>query len=278
MGAIRMSDTPVVVGVDGSSYSITAAKWAAGEAEARRAHQLRFVMVTEDPLRDDEAWEIIGSVVDQLKSGHTGLEVSSEVEHGHPADVLVRQSDGAQLVVVGSRGQSALSAILIGSVSFKVAMHAHCPIVVVRSTATSGGPVVVGLDNSPYSRAALRYAFDAAARYEAELVAMRVWRDVGYAPSVPTLAEEMTELREEAQRGLAEQLSGWSERYPDVQVHKVVQRGHPVAELAAAADQARLLVVGHHGRGEFSGLLGSVAAGVIQHAPCPVAVVRGEHG
>ncbi|MBB5157530.1 universal stress protein [Saccharopolyspora phatthalungensis] len=269
------ADRPVVAGVDGSVHSIDAAMWAAGEVRSRRAQRLRLVMATSDPLRDDEAWDIAEAVVGQLKARHPCLEISPEVVPGHPAEVLVRQSDDAQLVVVGSRGQSALSATLIGSVSTKVAMHARCPIVIVRDHRNTG-PVVVGLDNSPFSHAALQFAFDAAARYEAELVAMRVWRDVGYAPSVPTLSEETTELREQAQRGLAQQLSGWAERYPDVSVHKVVQRGHPVAELAAASAAARLLVVGHRGRGEFTGLLGSVAAGVIRHASCPVAVVRGE--
>ncbi|WP_371812939.1 universal stress protein [Saccharopolyspora sp. ASAGF58] len=94
----------------------------------------------------------------------------------------------------------------------------------------------------------MRFAFDAAARYETELVAMRVWRDVGYAPSVPTLSFETADLREQAQRVLAEQLAGWPQQYPGVPVHEVVQGGHPVAELAAA-DTARLLVVGHRGRG-----------------------------
>ncbi|MFI0467741.1 universal stress protein [Saccharopolyspora sp. 5N102] len=59
----------------------------------------------------------------------------------------------------------------------------------------------------------------------------------------------------------------------------MAQRGHPVAELAAAAEDARLLVVGHRGRGGFTGLLlGSVAAGVLHHASCPVAVVRAGGG
>ncbi|KAA5825478.1 universal stress protein [Saccharopolyspora hirsuta] len=268
------ADLPVFVGVDGSAHSVGAAMWAAREADLLRAPELRLVMASSDPLRDDEVWETVSAVVDRLVSSHPRLEISPEVVHGYPADVLVRRSNEAQLLVVGARGHSSLSAILIGSVSTKVAMHAHCP-VVVRDHRDSG-PVAVGLDNSRHSRAALAFAFDAAARHAAGLVAVHVWRDVGYVPSVPALSLEMTEVREEAQRVLVRQLAGWTEQYPEVPVREVVQCGHPVAELAAASVDARLLVVGHRGRGEFPGLLGSVAAGVIQHASCPVAVVRGE--
>ncbi|MGW3468601.1 universal stress protein [Saccharopolyspora sp. NPDC000995] len=265
---------PVVVGVDGSARSMAAATWAAREADLRGAKQVRVVMVTGDPLWDDEAWETTGPLADRLSGSHPELEVSPEVVHGEPADVLMHLSGEAQLVVVGSRGRSPLTATLLGSVSAKVAAHGRCPVVVVRDHPDSG-PVVVGLDNSPYSSTALRYAFDAADRYGSELVAMQVWEDVEYAPVVPRLGYELIDLQAEARLGLAEQLAGWAESYPNVPVRPVTQRGHPVAELAAAGENARLLIVGHRGRGGFTGLLlGSVAAGLIRHAVCPVAVVR----
>ncbi|MBB5157523.1 universal stress protein [Saccharopolyspora phatthalungensis] len=265
---------PVVVGVDGSERSWWAAAWATGEADLRGAKRVRAVAVTEDPLHDDEAWESTGPVVDQLAVRYPNLDISLDVVHGHPADVLCHLSTDAQLVVVGSRGRSTLSATLLGSVSAQVATHAHCPVVVVKDHHDSG-PVVVGLDNSPYSRSALEFAYAAASRYDSELVAVQVWADVEYAPVVPRMEDELIDLRDEALRGLAEQLAGWAESYPNVAVRNVAQRGHPVAELAAAADEARLLVVGHRGRGGFTGLLlGSVAAGVLHHARSPVAVVR----
>jgi nucleotide-binding universal stress UspA family protein len=137
----------------------------------------------------------------------------------------------------------------------------------------------VGLDNSPYSREALEFAFAAASRYDSELVAVQVWADVEHAPVVPRMENELIELRDEALRGLAEQLAGWAESYPNVAVRKVAQRGHPAAELAATSDEARLLVVGHRWHGGFTRLLlGPVAAGVLHHAPCPVAVVRSDRG
>jgi nucleotide-binding universal stress UspA family protein len=271
-----MTDAPVIVGVDGSERSTAAAVWAAREADLRQAQQVRVVMTTDNPLQDDMAWEIVGAVVDQLATRWPQLKIDPAVVHGHPVDVLMHLSSDAQLVVVGSRGRSTLSATLLGSVSSQVATHALCPVVVVRDHHDTG-PVLVGLDNSRYSRPALQYAFDAASRYGTELVAMQVWRDVEYAPVVPIPYDDLIDLRAEAQLGLAEQLAGWTESYSNVPVRQVAQRGHPVAELAAAGQDARLLVVGHRGRGGFTGLLlGSVAAGLLHYATCPVAVVRGE--
>ncbi|MDA3650146.1 universal stress protein [Saccharopolyspora indica] len=264
----------VVVGVDGSPASLAAAAWAADEAELRRAERVRFVMVSGDRTTDDGARAILDPLTSGFADRRSGVEATSEVVRGDPADVLVRLSADAELVAVGSRGRGPLAATLLGSVSAKLAAHAECPVVVVREHRGSG-PVMVGLDNSPHSRAALRFAFDAAARYACDLVAVQVWQDLEYAPVVPPLDYELAELRDEALRGLAEQLAGCTEAYPDVEVKRIAQRGHPVAELSEAAEQARLLVVGHRGRGGFTGLLlGSVAMGVLHHAQCPVAVVR----
>ncbi|SEF84964.1 Nucleotide-binding universal stress protein, UspA family [Saccharopolyspora kobensis] len=267
----------VVVGVDGSPASLAAAAWAADEAELRHAEQVRFVMVSGDRTTDDEARATVGPVTSRFAERRSGVEATSDVVRGDPADVLVGLSGSAELVAVGSRGRSPLAATMLGSVSAKLAAHALCPTVVVREHRSSG-PVVVGLDNSPRSRAALRFAFDAAARYGCELVAAQVWQDFDYAPVVPPLDYELEQLRDGALRSLAEQLAGCTEDYPDVPVERIAPRGHPVAALSGAAEQARLLVVGHRGRGGFTGLLlGSVAMGVLQHAQCPVAVVRDGH-
>lgn len=266
---------PVIVGVDGSEQSVAAASWAVDEA-ARRHAQLRVILANDQPARDDELWETLRGTVDRLWTEHPQVEIYPKITRGHPAAELVRRSANAQLVVVGSRGRGPVTATLLGSVSTKVCTHAHSPVVVVRDP-RHDGPVVVGLDGSPHSQLALRFAFDAAARRNTELVAMQVWQEatVEHPPQVPPLDIDLEQHLERVRRSLAEQLAGWREGYPHVPVRAVAQRGHVVLELVHAARTAQLLVVGHRGMGGFTGmLLGSVATGVLHHAPGVTAVVR----
>lgn len=263
---------PVLVGADGTDSSATVVSWAAAEAQLRGA-PIRVLHVSDDPDHDDAAADRVRSAVDLVAREAPGVQVCSEIARGHPASELVRRSTGAQLVVVGSTGRSPLRDALLGSVSSKVATHAHCPVVVVRDS--GGGPVVVGLDNSRHSRAALRFAFEAAALRQTELVAVQVWREPEEIPVIPMTDDEIADQDAEARRELSEQLAGWSDQYPAVPVTQIGERGHPVVALTFLGRGAQLVVVGHRGRGGFTGLLlGSVAAGVLHHATCPVAVVR----
>lgn len=267
---------PVIVGVDGSEPSRTAAAWAAEEAGLRDA-ELRVVLVNDQPARDDELWASVRGIADRLAAGRPRAKIYPKIARGQPAAELIRRSAGAQLVVAGSRGRGRVSSALLGSVSTKIAAHARCPVAVVREL-PRGGPVVVGLDGSAENRTALRFALDAAARRGTEVVAMRVWREANaeHPALVPPLDIDLEEHLDRVRRGLAEQLAGWREEYPHVPVRAVAQRGHVVLELAHAARDARLLVVGHRGGGGFAGLLlGSVATGVLHHAPGVVAVARG---
>jgi nucleotide-binding universal stress UspA family protein len=63
------------------------------------------------------------------------VDVRQHVLAGHPVESLVSHSKGAELLVVGSRGRSGFSGMLLGSVSQAVLQHAHCPVAVVRPRA-----------------------------------------------------------------------------------------------------------------------------------------------
>jgi nucleotide-binding universal stress UspA family protein len=269
------SNGPVVVGVDGSESSRTALSWAADEARLRDA-EVRAVVVNDDPSLDDMIWAMIERIGQHARDACPGVEIYEKIARGHPAAELVRRSDDAQLIVVGSRGRTAFVGTVLGSVSTAVATHARCPAVVVREIRAQG-PIVAGLDGSEYSKAVLRFAFDEARRHQTDLMAVQVW-DVAraeYAPVVPPTDEEIETARDEARRSLAEQLDGWQEHYPDVTVRTVLERGYATAQLTEHSVDARLLVVGHRGRGTFADLmLGSVARGVLHHAHCPVTVVH----
>ncbi|RKT87967.1 Nucleotide-binding universal stress protein, UspA family [Saccharopolyspora antimicrobica] len=258
----------VVVGVDGSPPSVRAALWAGAEA-VRTGLPLHLLQVDGAP-----AGHTIDELTGKCRKAIPELVVTGEVTAGHPAQELVRRSAEAQLVVVGSHGHGAFREALLGSTSTSLAAHARCPVVVVRGEPRTAGPVVVGVDDSPGSHAALQHAFDHAAHRRTELIAVQALPDAHFSADVYP-APDPREIRTRADLHLAEQLAGWCADYPDVPVHRDVANQHPVTALCHAAESAQLLVVGHRGRGGFAGLLlGSVAHGVLHHAPCPVAVVR----
>jgi nucleotide-binding universal stress UspA family protein len=150
-------------------------------------------------------------------------------------------------------------------------------VVVVRGTETAHGPVVVGVDGSPTSEAALAFAFDEASTRGAVLVAVMTSQDftVDSAYNVSRMAADWAQVEEDERRLLAQRLAGWQEKHPDVDVHRVVLRDRPARALMRYAAQAQLLVVGSHGHGGFTGMLiGSTSQALVHHAPCPLAIVR----
>jgi nucleotide-binding universal stress UspA family protein len=142
-------------------------------------------------------------------------------------------------------------------------------------TGNEGLPrIVVGVDGSPPSLRALRWALGQAALTHAVVEAVNVWdvpASYGVAPTV--LPGE--DIAGAADRALAAAVEQASSAHPDVTVRRRVAQGHPAEVLLAHARDADLLVVGSHGHGGFVGaLLGSVSHRCIQHATCPVVVVR----
>jgi nucleotide-binding universal stress UspA family protein len=135
--------------------------------------------------------------------------------------------------------------------------------------------IVVGVDGSPASRRALRWALDQAALTGGVVNAVLAWQlpptDAWF-----TLADLAERLAEQAEGTLAGAVAAEVGDRP-VTVETLVVEEHPVAALLRAAKGADLLVVGSRGHGAFTGaLLGSVSHYCTQHADCPVVVVRGE--
>jgi nucleotide-binding universal stress UspA family protein len=196
-----------------------------------------------------------------------------EVLDGFPIPRLLDESRSAQLVVIGDRGLGGVAGLLLGSVAVALAARGDSPVAVVRGrTSATSGPVVVGVDGSPVSEAALAYAFEAADARSAELVVVYAWRDLLLDQSTPL--DEAIEQQGRAE--LAERLAGWGGKYPDVAVRRVVVRDTPARAIVEQSVTAQLVVVGSHGRGGLGGLLlGSVSNAVLHRAECPVVVVRG---
>jgi nucleotide-binding universal stress UspA family protein len=153
--------------------------------------------------------------------------------------------------------------------------HAPCPVVVVRGSVEidPSRPVVLGVDGSPAGEAAIGFAFQAAADRSAPLTAVHAWWDTVLDQSPAVLFRDEDQVT--AQEQLAQRLAGWQEKYPQVQVTRVVARDRAVHLLLDRSRDAQLVVVGSRGHGEFAGLvLGSVSNALVHKAGCPVAVVR----
>jgi nucleotide-binding universal stress UspA family protein len=256
---------PVVAGIDGSAHSRAAAAVAAWEA-ARDNRTLRLVRGVEQPPtgRGDDAAATLREAAGALEHDHPGLRVETEVTVGNPAAVLVDEARDAALVVLGSRGLGGFTGLLLGSVSAQVAAHAGAPVMVARG-APGDGPVVVGVDGSPRSAAAVEFALDEAEARHQPLIAVYAWQ-------VPRMGEE------EARRVPEEATAQPSARYPGVRVeHRTVDATNPAKGLLDVGDEvgASLVVVGSRGRDGFAGLLlGSVSQAVLNHAHRTVAVVH----
>ena len=205
--------------------------------------------------------------------------------YGQPARQLIDTAGDDGLLVVGSRGRGSLRGALLGSVGQQCAQHARGPVVVVRDEEPADGApqeqeaasrVVVGVDGSPGSGAALRFAAAEARLRGGELHVVHAWIDTVSGYGGPPWAVPVTTVREQADatlRGSLEQ--AWPTGSPGVQIRAETVEGVEWDVLTRVAAGADLLVVGSRGRGGWSGLLlGSVGLHAITGAPCPVAVVR----
>jgi nucleotide-binding universal stress UspA family protein len=133
---------PVVVGVDGSPLSERAVEFAFEEASARGA-ELRAVLAWSDwPIEAvlsldtylDEAEELLAQRLAGWQEKYPDVVVTREVHRSRPAKLLLKQAEGAQLVVVGSRGQGGLTGLTMGSTSQALIHHTPCPVAVLHGT------------------------------------------------------------------------------------------------------------------------------------------------
>jgi len=301
-----MTTKPVVVGYDGSQAAGAALDWGAREAMLRRA-PLKVVYAFAPPLSpvamgldsyepDDSslaevADDLLAEAVQRVARVAPEVSVSTRVVTSSAPVALLDSlgvAEDAELVVLGRRGTTRFSELLLGSTSLHVATHATRPTVVVPEpkpgpVGPEAGRIVVGVDGSPASIDAVGFAFDEADVHGVGLTALHAWHSEYFdspggkgGGTVPASVERELFGGDEM-RTLSEALAGWREKYPDVEVREVSVHGRAVEQLVRVSAGARLVVVGSRGRGGFrSVLLGSVGHALLHHAHCPVAVVRPE--
>jgi nucleotide-binding universal stress UspA family protein len=140
----------------------------------------------------------------------------------------------------------------------------------------NNGLIVVGIDGSESSRDALHWALGEARLRGAPLRVVHAWDPTPeFLPEAPLLAADYETLRRSASEYVDTLVAETIGAPDDVDVTAVAARGPAARALVEAATGAGLLVVGSRGHGGFAGLLlGSVSQQCVQHAPCPVVIVR----
>jgi len=286
-----MGTTDVVVGVDGSSASWRALRWATVAARLRGA-RLRIVAAYRVPWLAEEftagpdlnavalsrAEDLVAEMVTMARGAAPSIVVGGLAVCGAPVQVLDAAATGASLIVVGNRGHGGFSSLMLGATGLQLATHAHAPVAVVRGNAEAdSGPVLVGVDGSPGAETALGMAFDEAAARRCTLMAVRAF-------PMPTphqwMHDEPVDLdgarvRAAELASVRDWVGPWREKYPDVAVQTLVVCGDAASVLVAMSSAAQMVVVGTRGHGGFTGLLlGSVGQKLLHHAHCPVLIAR----
>jgi nucleotide-binding universal stress UspA family protein len=142
---------PIVVGIDGSTGSVEALRWAAAEARLRGA-SLRAVLAWEYPyaygglsgvyvvpteqIEKDSATTLEAIISQAIPDASAAKAVERVIVPGHPSSQLIEQSKDAALLVVGARGHGGFIGLLVGSTSDQVVKHAECPVVVIHERPT----------------------------------------------------------------------------------------------------------------------------------------------
>jgi nucleotide-binding universal stress UspA family protein len=272
----------VGVGVDGRDTGWAALAWACEEAETDPTVRLTIchaerhgypVNLARLAATDPTVARHIRACRDRLGWRRVEVDLSTE----DPADALLALANRADLLIVGAH---AVDDPLHRSTGARVAAHARAPVVVVRPVrhhyhAPFAGHVVVGVDGSPTSRAAVLFGFEHAQRLRLPLAAIHVtnaepgdfWFD-------DMMLETHFATEPEPLALLAAEVEPIAVDFPTVRVKRAVCHGTPTDGLRRAATGAYLLVVGRHGHRLPAPLrLGSVSQALIRQATCAVAVV-----
>lgn len=282
----------IVVGVDGSESGTRALDWATNQALLEHrpltlAHGLGpaglawagQVGLDQQVLLDALAMggtEILEAARRHVAAQAPDLEIHDVLHVLDPREVLLELSLTASMVVLGSRGRGSVRSLLLGSVGVAVSKHAHCPVVVLRPARTGAvrNGVLVGADGTQRSREVLEFAYRIAAARDLPLTVLHsYWDATALVEGIPqgNAAEEQLE---EQRLLLAESVAGMAEKFPEVRAQTEVVPGPAGDCLVDAAQRMELVVVGAHYGGRLSRFTrGSVAAAVVEHSPCTVAVV-----
>lgn len=257
--------SPVIAGIDGSATALHAAQWAADEAVARNI-PLRLVYVTrpKHASTDDYNEDIhhgraaLEDACAAIKARDTAPDVDTAIVGGPPGAALIALSSQAAMVCVGSVGIGRYARSILGSTAAELAEKANCPVAVIRPPDHEEGHdvnwIIVAVTDDPGNDAVVDCAMQEAVLRHAPVLAL------GRAKSAEhTLDENVHELRE---------------RYPDVHVYPIANRGDVTHFLKKHRERVQLAVIGSTDAGELAQIIGHHEHPLFHHANSSALVVR----
>ncbi|HEX2904835.1 MAG TPA: universal stress protein [Jatrophihabitans sp.] len=259
----------VIVALNDTDGARAALSWSVPEALAG-PHRLMLVHVA-GPV-DLTEWDVgchrqvleracsamLGEAASQVQRRHPELVVETLQTRGDVVETLVDLSEQAELLVLGTTGTGGNLGSVLGSVSQRVAVHARCPVAIVKLGDDAVGHrelgVLVGLSGTGSGLAAIRFAAAEADRRRVRLTALHA----GDAISAAVQAE----------------LGAARARYHELELRIRRTADEPTQALLQAADHAELLVLGaHHSDDRWSTRLGPVPQSLLHRTGCPMVLV-----
>jgi nucleotide-binding universal stress UspA family protein len=296
-----ITPAPIVVGILDPEVETALLEYA-GRLAATTGHPLRLVHVFQanvlfgDPILglpgalqpqsmiiDDSA---VGRMAEELLGEATAVardvvagavDVSGELLRGHAAHVLIEESEDAHRVVIQRRGFSRIHRIFTGSISSRVAAHAHCPVTVVPEGWSAEGRtgVVVGVSDGKSDMQVLGHAIDEAARLGEPVTVLHGFDLLALHGELVDHAttRDWTARGESYLADLVEKTRDQTPERPQTPIATRVAAEAPADALVTASEQARVVVVGRASHLDAFPHLGGVTRALLREAACPVEVL-----
>lgn len=281
-----MTGRTLLVGIDGTESSRAALRWAMKRAVATGV-EVSLAHVVDDEWStigarmlgelDDDARHLLEREAEYAHSLAAEVVVHTELLHGSVMQQLIATSDKAEMVVVGTHKTGFINGKVFGSRSLSLAAAAHTPVAIIpQGSPRAGRGIVVGVDDSPAGRLAIRFAAQEAERAQELLTLLRAFTVL----ELPTASDEVrreliqhSEARASAALSDAAALAGLAA--PTVKM-KTRNVRRPVAEaLVDAAGAAALLVIGSsRGESPDKTMVGSVSHDVLINLTGPTIIVH----
>jgi len=273
-----------IVAWDGRPPAKTALDWALARSVGRELVMVRVVDRTGESADYFMPESVAATApvalqndVDRVQESHPSVTVRSEVLPGDPIEELKRLTSEGTLVVVGTHRRDGPTVRYEWSVGARLAGAANGPVAIIpESDGSRGEGIVVGVDGSSASNAAVEFAAAEARRTNEELLLVHAWQEPVIWPDSSAPDVEFLQSLEDIHRNvLDEAVASVGAIHPALRVRSSLIHGSAQWALLEASRGASLLVVGNHGvHGLKRFLLGSVSHSLVLNIQVPTVVVN----